>query len=263
MFPNGPVQTMLIRFLSVWSPKPLLFTQTSQFHYQAVVGQIFQYDIKRRVINAMVHRLFTNILPDHWYLCLEQNNYFALDFGAVAMKYLLRIWCPVFRSKYWKFNKYIDWKKTQEGNLTLKYLLRRWYLVLRNQYWKFNKKHVEWKKTFVTNIKSLTNLWNEKRWPWNICCGTIAGLYPWPWADVAPPLVLWISLMFCFFLCFDHIVPVPVPVQLWQACHSHCLTKMSSRLVNENSPLSLFKSFHKVSHISVIGSLRGQAGWRG
>ena len=37
----------------------------------------------------MVHRLFTNILPDH--LCLEQSNYFALDFGVVAMKYLLRI----------------------------------------------------------------------------------------------------------------------------------------------------------------------------
>ena len=92
MFPNGPVWTMLIRFLSVWSPKPLLFTpHTSQFHYQAVVGQIFQYDIKRRVINAMVHRLFTNILPDHWYLCLKQNYYFALDFGVVAMKYLLRI----------------------------------------------------------------------------------------------------------------------------------------------------------------------------
>ena len=111
MFPNGPVQTMLIRFLSVWSPKPLLFTHTSQFHYQAVVGQIFQYDIKRRVINAMVHRLFTNILPDHWFLCLEQSNYFALDFGVVAMKYLLRIWCPMFCGKYWKFNKHMKWKK--------------------------------------------------------------------------------------------------------------------------------------------------------
>ena len=149
MFPNGPVWTMLIRFLSVWSPKPLLFTQTSQFHYQAVVGQIFQYDIKRRVINAMVHRLFTNILPDHWYLCLEQNNYFALDFGVVAVKYLLHQWYLVFRSKYWKFNKYIDWKKH------------------RREIWPWNICCDDDILCFVTNIESLTkNMWNEKKHLW-------------------------------------------------------------------------------------------------
>ena len=64
MFPNGSNNVDTV-FVSLVAKTTSFHADTSQFHYQAVVGQIFQYDIKRRVINAMVHRLFTNILPDH------------------------------------------------------------------------------------------------------------------------------------------------------------------------------------------------------